>query len=42
MTQRNIFFPFTHVTQNQLEAILSFFPSMESLVLEENYQNYRE
>ncbi len=42
MTQRNIFFPFTHVTQNQLEAILSFFPSMESLVLEENYQNYPE
>ncbi len=42
MTHRYLFFPFTHLTRIQLKTIFSFFPSMESLALEENYQNYPE
>ena len=31
MTNKFLFFPFTHITQNQLNTILSFFPSFQYL-----------
>ncbi len=42
MTHRYLFFPFTHVSQFQVKTLLSFFPYIENLALEENYENYPE
>jgi hypothetical protein len=37
-----IFFPFTHITQNQLDTLLAFFPSFQHLSLSTDYQKYKQ
>lgn len=39
MTYKFIFFPFTHITQNQLNTILAFFPSFQHLPVSVDFKH---
>ena len=39
MTNQFLFFPFTHITQNQLNTILTFFPSFQYLPMSRDFKH---
>ena len=41
MTNKFLFFPFTHITQNQLNTILTFFPSFQYLTVSRDFKHHQ-